>query len=79
MAQAKSKSQKTPKNTSKMVKNMKNPQKNFKFLKKFFQKIFFLFWKSRFLVDFTPEILVSMGVPSLYGDTPPYLWSFWGF
>ena len=38
MAQAKPKSQKTPKNTSKMVKNMKNPQKNFKFLKKISQK-----------------------------------------
>ena len=49
MAQAKSKSQKTPKNTSKMVKNMKNPQKNFKFLKIFFQKKIIIFFEK---VDF---------------------------
>ena len=49
MAQAESKSQKSPKNTSKIVKNMKNPQKVFEFLKKisknkkiiFFEKVDF--------------------------------------
>ena len=48
MAQAKPKSQKTPKNTSKMVKNMKNPQKNFKFFEIFFPKEKKLFEKFDF-------------------------------
>ena len=50
-----------------MVKNMKNPQKNLKFLKNFWPKKKNFFWKSRFLVDFTPETPVSMGGVSLYG------------
>ena len=71
-----------PKPSQKVKNYPKTPQKwwkTWKILKKFFnfwnffsknKNIFFL--KSRFLVDFTPEILVSMGIPSLYGDTPPY-------